>query len=46
MSLTLKDKVTVSRALGIIDAAAALVDENIAAKLYDALAMLEEVLKV
>ena len=46
MSLTMKEKVVVSRALGLIEAAAALVDEKAAKKLYDALEILESVLKV
>lgn len=46
MNLTMKDKIIVSRALGLIEAAATLVDEKAAEKLKEALTMLEGVLKV
>lgn len=44
MNLTKNDKITINRALGIIETVAAMTDEKLAAKLYDALEMIEAVL--
>ena len=44
MKLNNKEKITVNRALGIIETVAAMTDEKLSEKLYDALEMLEAVL--
>lgn len=44
MKLTNAEKATLNRALGIIETAAAMSDEKMSEKLYDALGMLESVL--
>lgn len=44
MRITKNEKITVNRALGIIETVAALTDDKLAEKLYDALEMLEAVL--